>query len=242
MARYKTFSKTQFLVAGLEVNVLRKNVKNLNLRVYPAEKKVRVSVPRHIADRAVAQFIEEKLPWIKKHLANFQKKPKRVSPEFLSGEKHWVWGKELDLHIIEKNKPPKVYIHESTLILQVRPKSTQAKKASVLKEWYRVQLKKEIPKLIEKWEPEMRVKVNEFGVKQMKTRWGTCNIQAQRIWLNLELAKKRPELLEYVVVHEMVHLLERLHNKRFYKFMSLYLPNWKSLKNELNGKSGISDC
>ncbi len=242
MASHKTFSKTQFLVAGLEVDVLRKDVKNLNLRVYPAEKRVRVSVPRRIPDRAVVQFIEEKLPWIKKHLANYRKKPNRVAPGFFSGEKHWVWGKELKLHIIKKNEPPKVCANESSLILQVRPESSQDKKATVLKEWYRVQLKKEIPKLIEKWEPEMRVKVNEFGVKQMKTRWGTCNIRAKRIWLNLELAKKRPELLEYVVIHEMVHLLERLHNKRFYKFMSLYLPHWESLKNELNGKSGISDC
>lgn len=242
MARHKTFSQTQFQVAGLEVDVLRKNVKNLNLRVYPAEKRVRISVPRRIPDPAVIQFIEDKLPWIKKHLANYRKKAQRVPSKFITGEKQVVWGDELELHIVEVNKPPKVFINDNWLVLQIRPGSDAAKRASVLKEWYRKELKREIPVLIDKWEPIMGVNVNEFGVKQMKTRWGTCNIRARRIWLNLELAKKRPELLEYVVIHEMVHLLERLHSKRFYGFMSQFLPNWKALKNELNGKSAISDC
>jgi predicted metal-dependent hydrolase len=242
MAGKKTYSKEQHQVAGLQVDVLRKNVKNLNLRVYPAKKQVRISVPRRISDNEVVRFIEAKMPWIHKHLANYKKKPKRPALKFISGEKHLVWGQELELHVIEKNKPPQVFIKDQILFLQIRPGADKAKRASVLKEWYRAELKQVIPKMIENWEPQMGVEVAEFGVKKMKTRWGTCNIRARRVWLNLELAKKRPELLEYVVIHEMVHLLERLHSKRFYGFMSKFLPDWKALKNELNGKSTISDC
>lgn len=242
MAGYKIYSKTEFQVSGLKIDVLRKNVKNLNLRVYPAECRVRISVPRRIPDSEVTRFIEGKLPWIRKHLANYRERPKSEPKKFITGELHPVWGQNLKLILIEKDKPPRVFVGDGNLHLSVRPGTVQRKRASVLKEWYRDELKQKIPELIKKWEPQMGVKVEEFGVKQMKTRWGTCNIRARRIWLNLELAKKRPELLEYVVVHEMVHLLERLHNKRFYGFMSRYLPNWKSLKNELNGKSRISDC
>ncbi|MBD3617746.1 MAG: M48 family metallopeptidase [Gracilimonas sp.] len=243
MARKKTFSTSHLHISGLQVEVLRKNVKNLNLRVYPAEQQIRISVPRRIPEKKVIQFIHHKLPWIKKHLSNYQNKTAREPLRYISGEKHLFRGKEYSLKVIERNKPPNVsVIDDEVLILQVRPGSTASKKASVLNEWYRTALKTEIPELIEKWETPMGVSVKEFGVKLMKTRWGTCNIRAQRIWLNLELAKKRPELLEYVVIHEMVHLLERLHNKRFYYFMSRFLPNWKELKDELNGKSSISDC
>jgi predicted metal-dependent hydrolase len=242
MAGKKTYSKSQYQVSGLQVDVLRKNVKNLNLRVYPAEERVRISVPRRISDHEVVRFIEDKMPWIRKHLSGYKKKARRPSYRFISGEKHFVWGKELELRVIEKEEVPQVFIENDTLTLQIRPGADKAKRAAVLKEWYRAELKREIPALIEKWEPRMNVQVAEFGVKKMKTRWGTCNIRARRIWLNLELAKKRPPMLEYVVIHEMVHLLERLHSKRFYGFMSKFLPEWKSLKDELNGKSSISDC
>lgn len=243
MARKKIFSTSRLEISGLQVEVLRKNVKNLNLRVYPAEEQIRISVPRQIPEKKVIQFIHDKLPWIKKHLSNYKKSPPREPLKYISGEKHLFRGKEYVLKVIEKKSPPCVYFNgDGVMILQIRPGSATIKKAVVLKEWYRAELKAEIPILIEKWEKPMGVSVKEFGVKSMKTRWGTCNIRDQRIWLNLELAKKRPELLEYVVVHEMVHLLERLHNKRFYSFMSRFLPNWKVLKDELNGKSSISDC
>ncbi|MFD2531965.1 M48 family metallopeptidase [Gracilimonas halophila] len=243
MGKRKVFSKQHLHVSGLEILVIRKNVKNLNLRVYPREQQIRVSVPRRIPESSVIKFIQSKLSWIRNHLSNYREVPKRVPLQFVSGEKHLFQGKEYKLLVIEKNEAPRVFVSdENILCLQVRPESSQEKRSSVLKEWYRAGLKEEIPLLIEKWEKPMGVLVNEFGVKLMKTRWGTCNIRDRRIWLNLELAKKRPELLEYVVVHEMVHLLERLHNKRFYTFMSTFLPEWKNLKDELNGRSTISDC
>lgn len=223
--------------------MVRKNVKNLNLRVYPAERKVRVSVPRRIAQKEVVRFISGKYPWIQKKLSQYRHAPTKQSVRFSSGEIHSIWGKNFTLNVLEKNKPPKVlFPNEQTILLQVRPGSSTKKRESVLKEWYRTELKREIPMLIEKWEPPMGVSVREFGVKQMKTRWGTCNIRDRRIWLNLELAKKRPELLEYVVVHEMVHLLERLHNKRFYSLMEKFLPNWQKLEIALNGKMRIRNC
>ncbi|MEX0724398.1 MAG: SprT family zinc-dependent metalloprotease [Gracilimonas sp.] len=243
MARIKTYSKSELHISGLKVDVLRKNVKNLNLKVYPKERNIRVSVPRRVQDKAIIQFIKDKLPWIKKHLENYREKPHKASLKYISGEIHLFLGKEYRMQVIEKEEPPSVYIiNEDQLTLQVRPGTDVSKRAAIIKEWYRAELKKEIPKLIQKWEKPMGVSVNEFGVKLMKTRWGTCNIRDKRIWLNLELAKNRPELLEYVVIHEMVHLLERLHSKRFYAFMSQFLPDWKALKMELNGISSIQDC
>lgn len=243
MGKRKVFSKQHLHISGLEILVIRKNVKNLNLRVYPGEQQVRVSVPRKIPESSVIKFIQSKLNWIHNHLSNYREVPAKTPLQFRSGERHLFRGNDYELLVIEKKEAPKVFFgDEGILVLQIRPGSTKEKRSSVMKEWYRANLKKEIPLLIEKWEKPMGVQVNEFGVKLMKTRWGTCNIRDRRIWLNLELAKKRPELLEYVVVHEMVHLLERLHNKRFYAFMSRFLPEWNSLKNELNGRSSISDC
>lgn len=243
MPRYKTYSKSLLKISGLDIHLLRKNVKNLNLRVYPNKQKVCISVPRHASEDKISEFIQAKLPWIKKHLSRFTTRKSTAILKYIHGEKHLFKGREFELEIIEENKPPKVFINaKHTLILQIRPGSDRDKKAQILKEWYRAQLKQHIPILIQKWEPIMGVSVQEFGVKAMKTRWGTCNIRDRRIWLNLELAKKRPELLEYVVVHEMVHLLERLHSKRFYAFMSQFLPEWKSLKAELNKSGPLSNC
>ncbi|MDZ7806355.1 MAG: SprT family zinc-dependent metalloprotease [Gracilimonas sp.] len=243
MGKRKVFSQHLLHISGLEVMVLRKNVKNLNLRVYPSKKEVKVSVPKRAPKALVLKFIESKLPWIRKHLNRTPAKKSISKLKYSTGETHFVWGEPYTINVIEKRQAPKVLLNsDKKLILQVRPDSESPKREQILNEWYRNQLKGAIPQLIAKWEPEMGVSVKEFGVKRMKTRWGTCNIRDRRIWLNLELAKKRPELLEYVVVHEMVHLLERLHSKRFYAFMSQYLPDWNSLKDELNGGSSISDC
>lgn len=242
MPRYKTYSKSLLKISGLDIHLHRKNVKNLNLRVYPNKQKVCISVPKRASEDKIFEFIQAKIPWIKKHLSRVTSRNSPSALKYINGEKHQFKGREFELKIIEKNKPPNVVINENhTLIMQIRPGSDRNKRAKVLKEWYRAQLKQDIPVLIQKWEPIMGVSVQEFGVKAMKTRWGTCNIRDRRIWLNLELAKKRPELLEYVVVHEMVHLLERLHSKRFYALMSQFLPIWKSLKAELNGNGSLSN-
>lgn len=243
MPRYKTYSRSTVTISDIEIQIQRKNVKNLNLRVYPSKKEVNVSVPKRAPKAVVHQFIQSRLPWIRKHLNRAPSKKTIPKLLFNDGETHLVWGDPVKLTILLKNQAPKVYFnnHEE-LILQIRPDTNSAKREKILNEWYRNQLKETIPQLIAKWEPRMNVSVREFGVKRMKTRWGTCNIRDRRIWLNLELAKKRPEFLEYVVVHEMVHLLERLHNERFYAYMTQFFPQWKQLKEELNGSISFRDC
>lgn len=243
MARHKIYDTRLVKVGGLEVQVSRKNVKNMNLRVFPAKSEIRASVPRRASDRDIEHFLLSKLPWLKKHLSNYQRTPSLPKLRYADGDIIPVWGTERKLWLNPGGKRAKVrLIGDHQLQLNVPEGTTIAKKAKILKEWYRAELKRSIPGLIEKWEPIMNVQVREFGVKQMKTRWGTCNIRDRRIWLNLELAKKRPALLEYVVVHEMVHLLERLHSKRFYALMTEFLPQWKNLQAELNGRAPHKDC
>jgi predicted metal-dependent hydrolase len=238
MFKKKSPKTSKIILSGISIEITRKNVKNINLRVYPSEGKVRISAPRHLRPNSIRKFAESKIGWIQKHLTNYHAPAQPVDHDFMSGETHLYRGEELTLQVSTKNAPPKISVHKANGILgmSVRPGSDKAKREKVLKEWYRAQLKKDIPKLIEKWETPMEVSICEFGVKQMRTRWGSCNTRARRIWLNLELAKKSPACLEYVVVHEMVHLLERLHSDRFYGFMDRFLPGWQEIEKELHGK------
>ena len=142
-------------------------------------------------------------------------------------------GKPYLLNVIERNQPPKVVLNHETIELYVRPNTGRKKRKTILDDWYRQRLKEFIPGLILKYEAKMKVQVSEFGVKKMKTRWGSCNIKVKRIWLNLELAKKSIECIEYLVVHEMAHLLERRHNQRFTVFMDTFLPEWRIVQEEL---------
>lgn len=238
MFKRKTPKRTELHLSGITVEVVRKKVKNINLRVYPSRREVRISAPWYLKKRVIRDFAESKLPWIKKHFEQVQKVPGTIEPRYESGEIHYYHGKPLELSVIEKNSKPEVKLlaEKKVLQLQVRPGTSLEKREKVLREWYRSRLKVEIAKLIEKWESPTGVSVSEFGVKQMKTRWGSCNIRAKRIWLNLELAKKSPACLESVVVHEMVHLLERYHNKRFYRLMDSFFPQWREIEKELQGR------
>lgn len=213
----------------IEIEVSRKSVKNLNIRIYPSQGRVAMSIPKRSSLRTAEAFAKKKYEWIKKHLSgkrHFQVKNGQ-SFKFQTGEEHFIWGERQVLVVQEKSQKPDVKVLNGKIVLTVRPGSSCEKREWVLNEWYRAQLKSRIPILVLKWEKKMGVEVNEFGVKKMKTRWGTCNIRAKRIWLNLELAKRDTDCLEYVVVHEMVHLLERLHSKRFYRLMDYFLPDWK---------------
>jgi predicted metal-dependent hydrolase len=222
----------------IEIEVTRKSVKNLNIRIYPSAGRVAMSIPKRTSLSTAEDFARKKYSWIRKHLKKgaIQKSKKIKRLNYRDGEIHPVWGQKMILSVNEVNRPPKVQRKDDKLSLMVRPESSVEKRESVLIEWYRAELKREIPKLIQKWEGIMRVNVREFGVKRMKTRWGTCNIRAQRIWLSLELAKKDPKCLEYVVVHEMVHLHERLHNRRFYRLMDQFLPDWQERDLLLKGE------
>ncbi|NOQ14143.1 MAG: DUF45 domain-containing protein [Methyloprofundus sp.] len=221
-------------LAGISIAVVQKDIKNVHLSVYPPEGKVKVSAPYSMSQDTLRVFVISKLDWIRKQQKKLQAQAREAPREFLNRESHYFKGQRYLLNIVEHKQAAKVELNHRTITLFVRPGSNTEKCQALLNEWYRQQLKKQLPEIIAKYEFLMGVKVNEFGIKKMKTKWGTCNPVAKRIWLNLELAKKPPELLEYVVVHEMVHLLERSHNKRFILLMTQFMPKWKFYKDELN--------
>lgn len=227
---------TSIMIGDLEINVIKKKIKNLHLSVHPPDGRVRIAAPETMNDEAIKIFAISKLSWIKKQRGKFQAQERQSEREFVSGESHYYQGHRYLLKVIPTNKKQRVEIDgHKNINLYVREGATRERREKVMTEWYRKQLKSQIPPYIEKWEKRMGVKVDSWGVKLMKTRWGTCNPKARRIWVNLELAKKSPQCLEYIIVHEMVHLLERLHNDKFIAYMDRFLPNWRSVKQELNG-------
>ncbi len=225
----------QIEVDGLLVDVVRKNIKNLHLAVYPPNGRIRVAAPLRLDDEAVRLAVISRLGWIKRQQTKFKEQERQTAREYVSGESHYFQGARYRLNVILQDAPGKVIIRNRQFIdLYVRPASTTEQRQRVMSAWYRAYLKETLPALIANWETTLGVTLAEWGIKQMKTKWGTCNIEAGRIWLNLELAKKSPRCLEYIVVHEMMHLLERLHNDRFRALMNQYLPQWELIRDELN--------
>lgn len=225
----------QIKVSGLTVDVVRKDIKNLHLAVYPPVGRVRVAAPLRVNDEAVRLAVISRLVWIKRQRTKFTNQARQSEREYVSGESHYFQGQRYRLNLIYQAVAPRVVIrNKSTIDLYVREVSERAQRETVLMEWYRHHLKALVPELIAKWEPVIGVKVADWRVKQMKTKWGTCNIEASRIWLNLELAKKTIPCLEYIIVHEMVHLLERHHNDRFIELMNKFMPQWRLHREELN--------
>ena len=228
-------STHQITVSDITVDIARKDIKNLHLAVYPPDGRVRVAVPLLIDDEAVRLAIISKLAWIKRQQALFQGQDRQSVREYISRESHYYWGDRYLLNITYHSAPPQVIIrNRNTLDLLVRTGSDTRQRERVLLAWYRQQLKAAIPPIIARWEPIIGVDVAEWRVKRMKTKWGTCTIEARRIWLNLELVKKSPNCLEYIIVHEMIHLLERLHNDRFVAYLDKFLPQWRLYRDELN--------
>lgn len=224
----------EITISNITIDVVRKDIKNLHLAVYPPTGRVRIATPLRVNDEAVRLFAISKLSWIKKHQKNFGGQVRESVREYVSGESHYYNGKRYLLNVKQTDSVPKVVVGHRYIDLYVRSNFARKERALVLTRWYRKQLKEQIPFIIKKWEQKMGVKVTEFGVKQMKTKWGTCNIEAKRIWVNLELAKKPTHCLEYIIVHEMVHLLERHHNDRFIAHINKFIPNWKQYRDELN--------
>lgn len=224
------------IVNGIEIEIEKKNIKNIHLGVYPPDGRVRVAAPLNTTDENVRLLIVSKLRWIKKQQENFASQERQSKREYVSGESYYLWGERYNLRVIERdNIYSKIEIEKKKYInLYVKYGTPVEKREKIITEWYRKQIKQEIPKLISKWEPKLGVKVKSWGVKKMNTKWGTCNNNASRIWLNLYLAKRPFKCLEYVVVHEMAHLLERTHSDRFKQLMDQHYPNWKSVRDELN--------
>lgn len=227
-------------VGNIDIELIRKKIKNLHLSVYPPDGRVRLAVPEQMDDEAVRIFAVSKLAWINKQRSKLATQETQTEREFVSGESHYFLGSKYLLNIIETTGKQHVELRNNKYLdLHARSGSSAENREKILSEWYRQRLKVIIPPLIEKWEKIIGVNVNNFGIKLMKTRWGTCNIRDRRIWINLELAKKNLRCIEYIVVHEMVHLLERYHNDNFKAYMTKFLPNWRSIKDELNSNTSI---
>jgi hypothetical protein len=222
-------------LGNISIDVEQKNIKNIHLSVYPPlGKKVKISAPQRMDLDTIRVFAISKLSWIKKQQERFKNQDRETPREYLTRESHYFKGKRYLLKVIEHEAKPKIILKQNEIELYLRQNTTIKKRQQILNEWYRAELKKIVPKMIKKWEQKIGVKCHEFGIKKMRTKWGTCNIEAKRIWLNLELAKKPTECLEYVIVHELVHLLERKHNNRFIAFMDEFMPKWRFYKEELN--------
>jgi predicted metal-dependent hydrolase len=222
-------------IGGLSIEVVRKDIKHFYVGVHPPNGQIRVSAPLRLDDDAVRMAIISRLGWIRRKQADFVKQDRQSQREFVSGESHYFAGKRYRLKVTEQDCPPKIQLLNNTRIgLTVRPGTNRDKREAVLYEWYREHLRSQLPPLLDKWQPKIGVTVNEVRIKKMKTLWGSCNIEAKRIWLNLELAKKPNTCLVYVLVHEMVHLLERHHNDQFRELMDGFLPQWRTYRDELN--------
>ncbi|OUJ75006.1 M48 family metallopeptidase [Hymenobacter crusticola] len=223
-------------VEDLTIEVVRKNIRSLRLTVYAPDGRIRVAAPTRLSTASITQFVLDRQAWIRRHQAKFAARPQPAALRYESGEKHLYQGRSYELQVHSTAGRPRVELCEAEqrLGLYVPAESTAGQRQQVLATWYRAQLKDQLPALVAKWEPIVGAQAKTWAIKQMKTRWGTCNIQAKRIWLNLELIKQPLPCLEYVVVHELVHLHERLHNARFWGFMDQFMPDWRQHKAALN--------
>jgi len=222
-------------IANHEIHVFRKDIKNMHLSVNPPLGSLKLVAPLKTDDDVIRLFAISKLGWIKKQVKSFKDQLRESPREYVSGKSHYFQGRRYLLEVKEQSASNAIQIvGTKKLVLKVKNGVSREEKAKLLKEWYRKQLKKELPSLIEKWQEIIGVQANDWGVKQMKTKWGSCNIEEKRIWLNLELAKKPPICLEYILVHELVHLHERNHNNRFVALLDKFMPKWRIHRDLLN--------
>lgn len=205
----------------------------MHLYVKPPHGKVSVSAPLAMSDEAIERFVRTKASWIKKQVAKFDNQLRQSEREYVSGETLYVWGKQYYLQT-EYGIKNSLALSGDKAVLAVRKESTAEQRESFVREWYRKILKAEIARLLPKWEKLTGLKTTSWQTKYMTTRWGTCNMKTKKIWLNLQLAKKTPECLEYVILHELIHLVEKNHNERFVLLMDKHMPMWREIKTTLN--------
>jgi predicted metal-dependent hydrolase len=225
---------TVIQLGDIAVDVVLKDIKNVHLSVHPPAGRVRIAAPRRMSLDTIRVFAISKLGWIKQQQRKLREQERETPREYVPRESHYLWGNRYLLHVIEQDAPPSIELGHRRITLRVRPGTPDEKKAAVVERWYREQLRQAVPPLIAKWEPILGVTVSRLFIQRMKTKWGSCNAARGSIRLNTELAKKPPECLEYVVVHEMVHLLEPTHNARFVALMDRFLPQWGFRRKRLN--------
>jgi len=227
---------SQFTVGDITINVTLKDIKNIHLSVRPPTGEVRLSAPRRVSRAALRAFAVSRVAWIRRQQRKLCAQDRETARSYITGESHYVWGQRCLLTVEERRGAPVVEQQHTRLRMQVRPGADVARRQVILEAWYRTQLKQAVPSLLKKWQAKMGVTVTQWYVRRMKTKWGSCNYRAGTIRLNTELAKKPRECLEYVVVHELVHLLEPSHNDRFWALMDRYLPKWQFHRNTLNSQ------
>ena len=225
---------TSIDLGKLSVDVVRKDIRNLHLSVYPPTGRIRIAAPLRMNLDTIRLFAISKLGWIRQQQKKLRNQEREAPREYLDRESHYLWGRRYLLRVAEVNAPASVEIKHRQLVLRVRNAAYEAEKLTVLDDWYRERMKEVVPELIAKWERLMGVKVQGVLVRKMKTLWGSCSHERGTIRLNLELAKKPPECLEYIVVHELAHLLEPTHSQRFVALMDKFIPKWRFHRDELN--------
>jgi len=223
-----------FKLNDMDVELVQKNIKHVHLSVYPPKGYVKVSAPQSMAIETIRVYVISKLGWIKKQQEKLRAQERETPRECIDRESHFFNGKRFLLKVVERDAAPQVSLSHSKIVLQIRPGANEEKKRSVLDAWYRQQLKEKVSSMIIQWEKKMDVSVAHFSIRKMKTKWGSCSPSSRSIRINLELAKKPPECLEYIVVHELAHLLEPSHNSRFITLMDRFMPKWRLYRNELN--------
>lgn len=224
-----------FELGDIPVEVVKKDIKNIHLSVYPPSGAVRVSAPLRMKLDTIRVFAISRLNWIKQQQIKLRAQERETPREYIERESHYVWGKRYLLKVVEADTAPTLELKHSRIVLRVRPGTSEAARQAIMAHWYRGQIRVTVPALIAKWEAIMGVKVERIFVQKMKTQWGSCNPTARSIRLNTDLAKKPLQCLEYIVVHELVHLLERHHNDRFMRLMAQYMPDWQQRRQVLNG-------
>lgn len=224
----------QIHLGDIAVDVVLKDIKNIHLSVHPPAGKVRIAAPLRMDLDTIRVFAITKLAWIKSQQKKLREQERETPRDYLDRESHYVWGKRYLLKLVEKDAAPSVELKHNKMILQLRPAASHEKKQEVLDAWYREQLKAAVPLLVAKWEKTLGVRVGKVFVQKMKTKWGSCNPVAGNVRLNTDLAKKPPACLEYIIAHELAHLLERHHNERFIALMDAHMPQWRQYREVLN--------
>lgn len=224
----------QIKLGDVTVDVVLKDIKNVHLSVYPPTGRVRISAPKRMSLDTLRVFAISKLDWIKQQQTKLREQERETPRDYVDRESHYVWGKRYLLTVTESDEPSAVELKHRRMLLRVRPGAGEDKRQALVEEWYRERLKEAVPPLLARWQPLLGVKVERWFVQRMKTKWGSCNHKARTIRLNTELAKKPPECLEYIVVHELVHLLEPTHNARFVALMDQFMPQWQFYREALN--------
>lgn len=222
-------------VRGIDIDVIYKDIKNLHIGVYPPLGRVRVAAPHKLDDDKVRLAVIQRLPWIKRQQQQLRSVERQSHREMVSGESHYIWGIRHRLKVIERPGRAHVEVEGSRILLYIPAATTVVKRVEIFQRWQRDQLRSRIPSLVAKWEPIIGREVTRWSIRRMKTKWGSCNRETGHIWFNLDLAAKHPDCLEYIVVHEMTHLLERNHGERFTTLMDKFMPDWRARRDRLNG-------